>query len=1671
MTLQPVVASIDAPNDSEINGNSVTTLSIDGYVTTKFASVGSEIDIHALTMGHTSNSIVSADIVQYDLDPLDSIVGSMFPGEGQFIDRVVLQSNGTHPDDPSIMTWEGSYTIPVTATGGTYGARIFIEDGNMYAVDDPTQSREVFRGEFEKVLAAIDTAWDTANPLGEIAEEFEELETKGTSNGGWSNFVAVSTDGDGAGGSRQLWNSMLEAGRTQYNLSAGANFLEALMIMLDSDDGDAGIQFVVGLMTYLDNMALPRTMFEFDDLAEYVRTYDAIENFTRFEGTGDFEAAYNAMLGSNEWNNMSNALDNLAEGIKPFESAQTLMRNIALLAVSTHPEAIAEGLQAWVEPLFNEDFENMTPFQKFVLRFAEMAGELNWETDTQDYDGDEIPDVIRWQYEYLLETTEGQAWTARMQSDAPWVNDAFDDFNTLPEDIIELVIESTENYIWESTGDVLADFGSWMNNASRSSMNSDWPHYSEEEDDDSSSDTSNDDQVIFEELYPMQTTKYDTHLLEVGIRLEFDEGTCDWDDEVISMSMTNDRGYQVSTDLVKKYEWNNEFVGILLAPELESTSWTLSQPLEDYDNCDIEWANINVDRSLRPSMIESMAVENNDEIFFVSAIGVLVDQAETAQVGQPYTVTSQTYDSAGIISDAEADIAILRISPQLGESAAESLSPEGEQDVMVSYPNTLEGTYTGQDLDGDLTIEIMPYGEYRDSGYESDHPQSYYFEAIEISSNGENWDASNYLPNERGLVDLVFSGTTTGGIEFSEMKQIPLPGSLGCAKTEGSADGQNVNIGYTYEDFHSDDSSYYKPALQQFKVAWGDGTPDTYYTVDSNDDYPTGWNSHTYSSPGEYYIEMEFEDEATTTHTEYIRYDTDQGFWQDDSDSDEGGYWTGWKSSSECYLSGEESSTPSPQVIDSFLTDGPFEVVTEQIIDVNSEGVASLTFVPNHPGIYLTIVQSKGTLDNGQIKTGIGLNFAYITNGDITMTGLEQVTTFAGLPVYIADSANNGLNTVSVTPNNIPYDEFNVTIGVAALKLDVAFPDIDWDSISDEEEFEIEFQNGDTSRNQEIRFEAPMSLIGMAIVNPEEQIMAEAIHFGIVIKDPSQLDMMGTLGPGQTTNIALSSEDGEANRIFAVAVPKFGFDPASIDFASFTSLIYDGIREDVGWVAESAKSSRMCESVEYNAESEMSGDDLRLEVALWHYSDSEYRKTEGVIDTSNVQLFDSEGNEISPDSPWSEDYPGSDTMSATYTVSEGEYDLQTGTETNAGFKLEIYDGTWMDETDCGGSNQVDEDDAFELFDDFFSDVNSIAWGLGSSADLTLPHLASPTSNYTVLAMVQKGTGSSATIHAAIGSQIAEPNPEPLVMKDLAIEYMPQNPSAGDSLLITVSELETGIPVELLSVVVIGDEFTEFSGLTNYNGQISFTLSEGTFLVRASGGMYNPIDFTIVVTQDGSEEQTTEDADGDNIPDIFDNDDDNDGVDDLNDLCPGTPAGDVVDDDGCTIGSDDQNNGNQSGDGTSDLSKCEEWELLNPDAIDTSQPGNGCPHYEGETDEKDTTSDSSENKILGMTPVILGVVVAGLILAIVAATVFVRRGGSDDGDWYEQENAMFDEPYKTIPSVTVAPVSSAPISSAPSSPPPSHQGYMQDGYEVSEYPAGSGNWWWKDPQSGTWSEWK
>ena len=96
------------------------------------------------------------------------------------------------------------------------------------------------------------------------------------------------------------------------------------------------------------------------------------------------------------------------------------------------------------------------------------------------------------------------------------------------------------------------------------------------------------------------------------------------------------------------------------------------------------------------------------------------------------------------------------------------------------------------------------------------------------------------------------------------------------------------------------------------------------------------------------------------------------------------------------------------------------------------------------------------------------------------------------------------------------------------------------------------------------------------------------------------------------------------------------------------------------------------------------------------------------------------------------------------------------------------------------------------------------------------------------------------------------------------------------------------------------------------------------MIRASGGMYNPAEITITVTEDGTVIDETADNDNDGISDQFDDDDDNDGIpddeddnpfepdnpdntDDLDmdnvidgyDLYPNTPAGEPVNSDGCS----------------------------------------------------------------------------------------------------------------------------------------------------------------------------
>ncbi|GIR77108.1 MAG: hypothetical protein CM15mP79_0450 [Methanobacteriota archaeon] len=153
----------------------------------------------------------------------------------------------------------------------------------------------------------------------------------------------------GLGDSAQLWNNMIARATTiRPTTWPMARFLEALLDFLESSDQEAGMAFLTGVLVYGDEFPLPRTLDDFDEVVAYMQAFDPIENFTRFAGTDNFSAAYDAMVGSEEWEGLSDALDNLSNNEMVFASFQTVLRNIALLSVSAHPEAIIDGLEAWV---------------------------------------------------------------------------------------------------------------------------------------------------------------------------------------------------------------------------------------------------------------------------------------------------------------------------------------------------------------------------------------------------------------------------------------------------------------------------------------------------------------------------------------------------------------------------------------------------------------------------------------------------------------------------------------------------------------------------------------------------------------------------------------------------------------------------------------------------------------------------------------------------------------------------------------------------------------------------------------------------------------------------------------------------------------------------------------------------------------------------------------------------------------------------------------------------------------------------------------------------------------------------------------------------------------------------------------------------------------------------
>ena len=159
LALQPIVADEVAPNSEDLSTGDI--ISIDGFITTKFTSVGDTIELFANTKGHSGSiantqTIVTADILHYpENDPIGVIVQGDLPQNPVIIDTVVMQPTGYHESDSNVMIWEGTYTVPVNSLGGVYGASITMEDGGKFATDDSTQIPDKLFDEIERMLRTI----------------------------------------------------------------------------------------------------------------------------------------------------------------------------------------------------------------------------------------------------------------------------------------------------------------------------------------------------------------------------------------------------------------------------------------------------------------------------------------------------------------------------------------------------------------------------------------------------------------------------------------------------------------------------------------------------------------------------------------------------------------------------------------------------------------------------------------------------------------------------------------------------------------------------------------------------------------------------------------------------------------------------------------------------------------------------------------------------------------------------------------------------------------------------------------------------------------------------------------------------------------------------------------------------------------------------------------------------------------------------------------------------------------------------------------------------------------------------------------------------------------------------------------------------------------------------
>ena len=164
-----------------------------------------------------------------------------------------------------------------------------------------------------------------------------------------------------------------------------------------------------------------------------------------------------------------------------------------------------------------------------------------------------------------------------------------------------------------------------------------------------------------------------------------------------------------------------------------------------------------------------------------------------------------------------------------------------------------------------------------------------------------------------------------------------------------------------------------------------------------------------------------------------------------------------------------------------------------------------------------------------------------------------------------------------------------------------------------------------------------------------------------------------------------------------------------------------------------------------------------LSISIDNERNHDYMSTPEPV-VNNAVLYNSEtGDVVEPSSDWEDD--GDSRMRAYFPYDESiEYTFETRSSFNSTAQIwfeeetdddgDTYMSMDMDSTIlCTGDSQQTEQEIYDEFEDFFGGLNSISWGLGSSADLTLPLLSSPVDNYTVLAIAQIGEGDDAVLTA------------------------------------------------------------------------------------------------------------------------------------------------------------------------------------------------------------------------------------------------------------------------------------------------------------------------------------